>query len=264
MRVAVIREIGASLADCELSFVARSPIDVERARRQHHAYAEALASLGCHVQTLPALDGHPDAVFVEDVAVVVDEIAVMTRPGAASRRGEGDSVAAALARFRTIAHLHEPATLDGGDVLRIGHDVLVGESARSNRAGIEQLQALLGPHGYRVRGVAIHGCLHLKSAVTEVAEGVVLVNPDWIDAKQLDGLRIIEIDAAEPHAANALRIGASVIYPDCFPRTQALIEALGVAVVTVDVSELQKAEGAVTCCSLVFRDVAVGRGIGST
>ena len=258
MRMAVIREIGPELGDCELSFVERSPIDVERARRQHHAYAEALASLGCEVETLPALHGHPDAVFVEDVAVVFDEVAVMTRPGAASRRGEGESVAAALARHRPIVRLHEPATLDGGDVLRIGRDVLVGQSARSNAAGIAQLQALLAAHGYRVRGVPIHGCLHLKSAVTDVADGVLLVNPDWIDTGALEGWQRIDIDPAEPHAANGLRIGSHLVYPACFPRTQARLRAAGVDVVTVDVSELQKAESAVTCCSLVFNDVAVG------
>lgn len=252
MRIAVTREVSSSLARCELSYVDRSPIDVDLARQQHAAYCAALVELGCEVRSLPALESHPDAVFVEDVVLVFDKVAVMTRPGAASRRGEGASVAAVLGDYRTLLHIAEPGTIDGGDVLRIGREVLIGLSGRSNSAAFEQLQAILGEYGYRVRGVAISGCLHLKSAVTEIADGVVLINPQWIDPAQLPGLTIIEVDPSEAHGANALRIDANVIYPSCFPLTQARIEAAGIKVVSVDVSELQKAEGAVTCCSLLF------------
>ena len=252
MPIAITREISHSLANCELSFVARADIDVDRARAQHATYQQALKQLGCTVQVLDAQPDMPDAVFVEDVAVVVDEIAVMTRPGAASRRGEGASVAEVLRRYRPLHAIESPGTLDGGNVLRIDRRVYVGESARSNADGIAQLRALLAAHGYTVQGVPMRGCLHLKSAVTALDNQTVLLQPAWIDPAAFAGYRVIEVDPAEEHAANVLRIGAGVIMPANFPRTRQRVESAGFAVVGVDVSELQKAEGAVTCCSLVF------------
>lgn len=254
MRIAIVRGIGADLADCELSFVDRHPIDLALARRQHQAYIEALQGLGCEVQQLPALNGFPDAVFVEDVALVLDEVAVLTRPGAASRRGEVEAMAPALAGYRDVLRIEAPATLDGGDVLRIGKDIYVGQGARSNAAAVSQLQALLRPYGYRVHGIATRDCLHLKSALTQVADDTVLINPAWLhDATPFERYRRIDIDPAEEHAANALRIGDAVVYPACFPSTRARLEAAGIRVMAIDLSELQKAEGATTCCSIVFQ-----------
>ena len=253
--VAITRVPSRSLAGCELSFVARTAIDVDVAIAQHHDYERALETLGCHVIALPALEEQPDAVFVEDVALVLDEVAVMTRPGAQSRRAEGASIGTVLADFRPLLHIEAPGTLDGGDVLRIGRAIFVGQSARSNAAGIAQLRELLAPHDYTVQGVATRDCLHLKSAVTQVAPDTLLIQPAWVDAEIFASYRLIDVDPGEEHAANALRIGDSVvIHPDCFPRTQQRLRAAGIAVVGVDVSELQKAEGAVTCCSLVFSE----------
>jgi len=250
--LAITRAVGPELAGCELSFVPRAPIDLGRAMAQHEAYCEALVAAGCEVLALPALPDHPDAVFVEDTALVFDEVAVLTRPGAESRRGEVASIAAALAPHRSLLRIEAPGTLDGGDVLRVGRDVFVGRSARSNGAGIAQLATLLAPHGYRVQGVATRDCLHLKSAATVVADDTLLVQPAWVDPAVFAGCTLIEVDPAEQHPANALRIGDTVIQPDCFPRTRARLEAAGIRVLPVDVSELQKAEGAVTCCSLVL------------
>ena len=157
-----------------------------------------------------------------------------------------------LAQHRPLMAIEEPGTLDGGDVLRIGRDIYVGESARSNGAGIAQLRELLAPFGYRVHGVATRQCLHLKSAVTAVADDTLLINPAWVDTAPFAAYRLIEIDPGEEHAANTLRVGRGVIQPDCFPRTRQRLQDAGIAVTVVDVSELQKAEGAVTCCSLVF------------
>lgn len=256
MWIAITRDVSASLAGCQLSFVPRVPIDLDLARQQHAEYVRALESRGCRVLALPAQDDLPDAVFVEDVALVFDEVAVMTRPGAESRRGEGASVAPLLASLRPMRAIEAPGTLDGGDVMRVGRQVYVGRSARSNDEGIEQLRTLLAPFGYRVHAVVTHGCLHLKSAVTVVADDTLLVQPAWVDVAQFAGYRLIEVDPAEEHAANALRIGDGVIHPLCFPRTRARLEQAGIDVTTVDVSELQKAEGATTCCSLVLRDLA--------
>jgi len=253
--IAITRTPSRSLASCELSFVPRAAIDVGLAIAQHRHYERALETLGCRVIALPALEEQPDAVFVEDVALVLDEVAVMTRPGAESRRAEGASIATVLADYRPLLHIEAPGTLDGGDVLRIGRAIFVGQSARSNAAGIAQLRQLLAPHGYTVQGVPTRGCLHLKSAVTQVAADTLLIQPAWVDAGIFAGYRLIEIDPTEEHAANALRIGESaVIHPDCFPRTRQRLEDAGIDVTGLDVSELQKAEGAVTCCSLVFSE----------
>jgi len=257
MWIAITRDVSASLGGCELSFVPRTEIDVELAARQHHAYRQALESLGCRVLALPAQDAMPDAVFVEDVALVLDEVAIMTRPGAESRRVEGTSVADVLAEYRPLRAIEAPGTLDGGDVLRIGRSVYVGQSARSNTAAIEQLRELLSGYGYTVQAVPTRGCLHLKSAVTQVGDDTLLVQPAWVDPAVFIDYKLIEVDPTEEHAANALRIGAGVIHPACFPRTRQRLEAAGIAVTAVDLSELQKAEGATTCCSLVFRENAV-------
>lgn len=251
-RIAITRAVGTDLAACELSFVDRAPIDVALAGRQHEAYCAALAALGCDVVELPALAGHADAVFVEDTAVVVPELAVITRPGAESRRPETATIAEALAAYRPIGRIEAPGTLDGGDVLRIGRRVFVGQSARSNGAGIDQLRHMLAPLGYSVEGVATRDCLHLKSAVTEVADGMVLINPDWVDVAPFAGYAQVRVDPTEPHAANALRIGDGLVYPQGFPRTQGRLIAEGLAPTVVDLSELQKAEGATTCCSIVL------------
>jgi dimethylargininase len=249
--VAIIREVPEALAHCELSFVPRTPIDVALARRQHAAYAAALRSRGCQVLELSPLEDFPDSVFVEDTALVFPELAVLTQPGAASRRGEVDSIGDALARYRPLARIGGEGSIDGGDVLRIGQEVYVGRSARSNDEGIRQLRELLQPHGYQVHALPTRGCLHLKSAVTQVAPGTVLVQPRWVDTVQFAHLQRIEVDESEEHAANAVMVGDGIVYPDCFPRTRERLERLGIEVTAVDVSELQKAEGAVTCCSLL-------------
>ncbi|HEY2344547.1 MAG TPA: arginine deiminase-related protein [Xanthomonadaceae bacterium] len=254
MPIAITRDVSASLADCQLSFVDRSPIDIAKARAQHEAYRRALEALGCEVIALPAQDAMPDAVFVEDVAVVVDEIAVLTRPGAESRRGEGATVGEVLGRYRELCAIEAPGTLDGGDVMRVGRSIYVGQAARTNAAGIAQLAAHVAPFGYTVQAVPTRECLHLKSAVTQVGEDTLLIQPLWIDREPFAGYRLIEVDPSEEHGANALRIGsAGVIQPSNFPRARERLERAGIAVVSVDLSELQKAEGATTCCSIVFR-----------
>jgi dimethylargininase len=196
-------------------------------------------------------------VFVEDIAIVLDELAIVTRPGAGSRRAERPSVEAALRPYRRVARIEAPGTLDGGDVLRSGRTLFVGRSSRTDEAGLEQLRAVAEPVGYRVTPVAVTGCLHLKSAVTEVADGAVLINRDWIDANAFAGRELIDADPAEPHAANALRIGATVVHPTAYPRTGKRLEDRGIAVEAIDVSELAKAEGGLTCCSLII-DVPTG------
>lgn len=251
--IALTREISPALAECELTHLARTPIDVERARQQHAAYEHALAEAGCEVRRLPADDGMPDSVFIEDTAVVLDEVAVITRPGAPSRRTETAAVEDALAAHRPLVRIQAPGTLDGGDVLVADRTVFVGRSARTNEAGIGQMRDALAPFGYEVRAVPVDGCLHLMTAVTRVADGVLLINRDWAPANASAGWELVDIDPAEPFAANALLVVGRVIYPTDFPRTLERLRARGIDVLPVPADELAKAEGGVTCCSLIFR-----------
>jgi len=252
IRIAITRAVSRALEHCELTHLSRLPIDLALARRQHAAYEQALRNAGCEVRQLPEQPGQPDSVFVEDTAIVLDEVAVITRPGAASRRGEVESMAGVLAGLREIVRIEPPGTLDGGDVLRLDRVLHVGASARSSAEGIAQLGRLLAPFDYRVVAVPLRGCLHLKSAVTQVAPGQVLLNPDWVDARCFPGWEPIAIDPAEPQAANALRVGDALIHPASCPRTAAALRKLGIDVRSVELSELEKAEGAVTCCSVIF------------
>lgn len=252
MLTAITRALSPSINDCELTFHSRQQIDVARAAIQHRAYEECLRGLGVRVISLPAEPDLPDAVFVEDAAIVVDEVAIMTLMGAVSRRGETESIARALSEYRPVKYMRTPATLDGGDVMRIDRTLFVGASSRTNVEGISQLRELLAPHGYQVRAVEVTGCLHLKSACAYVGRNSILVNRSWIDAAQLEGFELIDVPATEPNAANALLVGEIVIMPESFSETRAILEERGFSVQAVDVSELQKAEGAVTCKSLIF------------
>jgi dimethylargininase len=252
MLAAITREVSPGLANCELTHLERRPIDFKAAIRQHRAYCDCLARLGCNLITLPAEPDLPDSVFVEDAAVVLDELAIITRPGAESRRGEIDAVERALTPHRQIERIEAPATLDGGDVLHIGSTLYVGLTSRTNRQGASQLRGIVEPRGYRVKSVPVTGCLHLKSACTFVGEDTLLINRDWVDAKPFDGWNLLDVDHTEPAAANALLVGETVVYPTAYPKTRRLLADCGFVVQTVDNTELAKAEGGVTCCSLIF------------
>lgn len=252
MLLAITRQVSRSIVDCELTFLARAPIDVERARRQHDQYEAALTQLGLTVLSLPEEPDLPDAVFVEDAALVLDECAIITRPGAASRRSETESVARALAPYRSLLHIRAPGCIDGGDILRVGENVYIGLTRRSDANAFEQIRAFIEPHGYSVHAVPVNGCLHLKSAVTAVAHDTLLLNPKWVDEAAFGGVKFIEVDASESYAANALLVRDRIIYPSTFPRTEERLDRAGISRVTVEADELAKAEGAVTCCSLIF------------
>lgn len=250
--LALTRAISPRIVECELTHLARAPIDVARAEAQHRAYEAALAALGATVQRVAAAPEHPDSVFIEDTALVFDELAVLTRPGAASRRGEVTAVEQALAPHRALVRIEAPGTLDGGDVFVVGRRVFAGRTARSNDAGIAQLTTLLAPHGYAVVPVEVTGCLHLKSAATALDDTTVLINPTWVRADVFAGLATVEIAPDEPGAANIVRVGSTLLMAAEHPHTRTRLEARGYLVQTVPADELAKAEGAVTCCSLLF------------
>lgn len=254
MTIAITRDISPRFNECEITHIERTPIDVNVARAQHHEYVKALQGLGCEVIELPAESDLPDSVFVEDTAFILPELAVITRPGVDSRKPEIESIRMALAPRTRYVELKAPATLDGGDVLVLGKKIYIGLSSRSNQAAIDQLNELLREDGYQAIGVQMHDCLHLKTAVTRVDDRTLLINPQWVDTHHFKDFTWIEVDPSEPFAANCLPVGDSIIYPTAFPKTCAKLEASGYHVKTVDVSELAKAEGAVTCCSLILAE----------
>jgi dimethylargininase len=253
--VAITRAVSPAIAGCELTHLQRVPIDVELARAQHREYERALEKAGCRVEHLDSDASMPDAVFVEDIAVVFDEVAILTRPGAASRRLEMPAIAAALAAYRPLHPILPPGTIDGGDVLVAGRHVFVGRSTRTNASAVSQMRAILQPFAYTVTETAVRECLHLKSAVTTLDDTRLLVNPQWIDRAAFDGFTLIDVAPEEPSAANVLRLEDRLIVASAFPRTADRVAALGLSVERVDASELAKAEGALTCCSLIVRRI---------
>jgi len=253
MWTALTRRVSPNLARCELTHIDRTNIDVATAVRQHEAYESWLTEHGCSLRRLANLPDFPDAVFVEDTAVIFDELAVLMRPGATSRRAECPSTAAGLAQMRAVESVQAPGTCDGGDVLVIGRRVYVGLTRRTNRAALEQLGDILMPHGYELQGVPVSGCLHLKSAATAIGPETLLVAPHWVDTTRFNGLQCVSVDPTEPHAANALLLDDQVLMPAAFPRTAERVERTGCDVSVIDVAELARAEGALTCCSLLLR-----------
>jgi dimethylargininase len=252
MLTAITRAVSPAIVNCELTFVQRQPIDLSKAREQHHAYEQLLEKLGATVISLAAEPDLPDSMFVEDPAIVLDELAVILPLGTKSRQPEAESLAKALAPFRKLACITAPGSLEGGDVLRINRTLFVGLTTRTNAEGIRQLGEILAPDNYKVVGVPVTGCLHLKSAVTYLGGNTLLSNRQWFDTTPFSGYEWIDVSPDEPHAANALALGDIVIFPASFPKTRAKIEAAGFHVTPIDISELQKAESGLTCSSLLF------------
>ena len=250
--IAITREVSRSIIHCELTHLERRPIDVQRARAQHAEYEAALKHLGVAVLSLPEEPTLADSVFVEDTALVLDECAIILRPGADSRKPETESIAKVLAPYRKLFTIQAPARVDGGDILRVGKQIYIGVSSRSDTNAIEQIQDFLQPYGYEIHAAIASGCLHLKSAVTQVAKDTLLINPAWTDKKNFAEMKFIEIDPSEAYAANALLIGDTILYSKAFPKTRKKLEDAGIKIIDVEADELAKAEGALTCCSLIF------------
>lgn len=251
--LAFTRPVPPSIANCELTHLERQPIDVAIAIRQHCEYEETLRSLGCDVRQLPGLPLYPDSVFIEDTALILDECAIITRPGAESRRGEVDGVADALRPLRRLYHIEAPGTLDGGDVLRVGRRIHVGISTRSNEDSARQLADAVAAYGYTVKRVPMRGCLHLKTAVSVLPDDSLLLDPRCVDAGDFDGAPVMPVHPDEREAANVLVVDDVIVLPASAPRTRESLDAAGYRTVALDASELAKAEGGLTCCSLMLR-----------
>jgi dimethylargininase len=253
---ALTHKVSPRIAECEVTFVERSPIDLRLAVSQHDGYCAVLKGLGVIVTKLSENESYPDSCFVEDTAIVVDELAVMCSMGVPSRRGETRLIERELSQYREIARISLPATIEGGDVLRIGKKIFVGQSSRTNLAGIEELAKILEPSGYRVVQVRTKGSLHLKSACTAIDEETLFVNPAWVELDALSGFKLAHTPAEEPWSANILRVGTTVCVQAGFPRAVELIERLVERVEIIDISELRKAEAGLTCSSIVFESAS--------
>src|ERR1700736_6537150 len=252
MLTAITRGVSPAIVNCELTFMARSPIHFAKAVEQHRAYEQVLEKFGATVISLPTEPVLADSMFVEDPVLVLDELALIFPLGTESRRAEAASLAKVLSRFRELRYVQLPGTAEGGDILRIGRNLFSGLSKRTNEDGIRQLQSIVGEYGYTVTAVPVSGCLHLKSAVTFLGRNTLLANRKWFDASCTPGFEWIDVAPEEPHAANALALGDTVILPASFPLTRERIQARGFTVLPLDISELQKAESGLTCSSLLF------------
>jgi dimethylargininase len=243
-----------NLEQCQRTYVAVAPIDHDRAVQQHEAYCGMLRQCGAKVRVLDANCELPDSVFIEDTAIVLEDVAVLASMGAPSRRAEPAGIETELRKYREVQRIELPATIEGGDVLRVGRTLLVGLSSRTNAAGAAALRAIAGCHDYQVKPVQVRGCLHLKSACTALPDGRLLANPAWLDPDGVAGFELVRVPQEEPDAANALLVGSHVCLPASHPQTAELVGRLGFRVHTVDVSEFAKAEGCVTCLSLLLGD----------
>lgn len=252
MLTAVLRGVSPHIEQCQLTYMERQAIDYEKACRQHRDYQKCFESFGINVIALPAEAGFPDGVFVEDTAVVLDEVAVICVPARPSRRNEIHALAHLLERYRLLMFLRDSATLEGGDVIRDGKTCFVGISGRTNREGVQQLREILGSFNYEVKVVPVEGCLHLSTGASSLGGKTILANPKWVNVSAFTGYEIIPVPPAEPWAANLVRIGKDVLMPDTFPETRALLEDRGFIVHATNISEFMKAEAGVTCMSLIF------------
>ena len=250
--IALTRRPAFALANCEVGYAPRQEIDLSLAFRQHEAYCRALRQLGVEVEILPPEEAFPDSVFIEDNAVILDELAVMTSMGTPSRQGEPELLRPVLARHRPLATIAPPATIEGGDVLRMGKTLYAGVSTRTNREGVEALRAIVEPLGYQVTPVGIRACLHLKTACTSLDDETVLVNPAWIDSDALGAFRLLYVPAEEPFGANVLRLPGGVLVQTSSPLTRDVIESQGFATTCVDLGEFAKADAGPTCLSLLI------------
>ncbi len=261
--IAFVREPSDALTRCELTHLERVALDVVLARAQHKQYVALLGELGAQIAWLPPLAQHPDAVFVEDMAVILPEVAVIARSGADSRRGEAASVADALSGYRTLRWIQPPACVDGGDVLRIGRTIIVGSGGRTNADGFAALESAISEFGYQLRAVNAEHCLHLKSACSFIPPDTVVANLHWIRRDVFRDLRVIAVDSRESIAANTLTLSGTTLVNTACPFTDDKLYKAGIKTQSIDISELQKAEAGLTCMSLIIGahegDAAIGR-----
>ncbi len=250
--IALTHQPSPNMQTCVRTFVPVVSIDAALARQQHRAYCQALTECGAEVRVLDVNMAMPDGAFLEDTAVVLDEVAILCSMGTSARESEPTGLEPVLREYRPVERIPRPATLEGGDVLRVGRRLFVGQSKRTNNLGIAALRSIVVRLGYQVTAVPVRGSLHLKTACTPLPDGRLLINPDWVDVDSLEELALIPIPKEEPFAGNVCSVGPHILLPSAHSLTAELLEQLGFATKPVDISEFSKAEGGVTCLSLVL------------
>ncbi|WP_263832121.1 dimethylarginine dimethylaminohydrolase family protein [Sulfurospirillum oryzae] len=253
MLMAITHLPSPNLQNCELTFLESEAIDIEKANVQHQNYRSMLERCGAKVITLDENIALPDSVFVEDPIIVFDEVAVLTSMGVESRRAESASMGKVFSQYRKIERITLPAKIEGGDVLKVGKKIFVGESSRTNQEGIQALEAIIKPLGYEVIAVKVFGCLHLKTGVTALDNQTIFINSNWVDVEAFKGFSKIEALSDEPFGVNVLKIGNILCMNEAFPKSIALVKSLGYRVETVNISEFVKAEAGLTCMSVLFK-----------
>ena len=252
MLMAITHLPSPNLQNCELTFLESEAINIEKANEQHKNYCALLERCGANVIVLSENIALPDSVFVEDPIIVFDEVGVLTSMGVESRRAESEYMGKIFSKYRKIERITLPAKIEGGDVLKVGKKIFVGESKRTNKEGIQALEAIIKPFGYEVIAVKVFGCLHLKTGATALDDKTVFVNSDWVDAEAFQGFAKVEALSDEPFGANVLKIGDILCMNEAFPKSIALIKSLGYMVDSVNISEFVKAEAGLTCMSVPF------------
>jgi dimethylargininase len=251
--IAITHVPSPKMEQCERTYVARTPIDYRRAARQHVQYCRMLRACGADVVTLDVNRDLPDCAFVEDTAIVLDEVAVLASMGAESRRAEPSGIELELGKYRDLHRVQPPAMIEGGDVLRVGRKLLVGLSSRTNRAGVDALGRVVCRYGYKIVPVPVRDCLHLKTACTALPDQSLLINPAWFDVRAVHGFELVPVPKGEPWAANVALVGNRVCVAADHVETGGMIRERGYEVHTIDLAEFAKAEGGVTCLSILFR-----------
>jgi len=256
MLTAITRAVSPAIVRCELSFLERQPIDLSKANAQHRAYEELLEKLGAHVISLCAEADLPDSTFVEDVAVLTRDAAVLTRPGAETRAGEVEAIREPLEKFfETIHEITTPGTLDGGDICEAGDHFFIGISRRTSESGAKQLAAILAQSGYSSSLVdirAMKSILHLKSGIACIAERQLVVIEEMAERPEFRGYDLIRVAPEEAYAANCVRVNGFVLFPTGFPKLAAELTQRGFQLLPLEVSEFQKMDGGLSCLSLRF------------
>jgi len=252
MLVALTHIVSPLIEDCELTYVERARVDYERAVEQHAVYCKTLEQCGAKVVRLTTNAAFPDSCFIEDTAIVTDDLAIVTSMGALSRRDEASGVEKEIVKYRNVERVRLPATIEGGDCLQAGNNVYIGVSCRTNEEGVAELKRLLEPRGYRVTPVEVKKCLHLKTACTFLNDETLLANPCWVDLSPFKNLNVLYVPESEPWAANAIRVNGSVCIDAGATETVELVSRVHDRVEQIDVSEFRKAEGSLTCLSIIF------------
>lgn len=249
---AFVNSPSPQLAECQLTYMDRMPIDPTLALEQHQMYVQALKKMGVEVDVLQINTHCPDGVFVEDPVIILDEIAIITSMGNPERRAEIPAIKEYITGIRPIQEVHSPAKLEGGDILRIGKRIFIGLSSRTDLAGIEAVKNIASQYDYEIVPVRVTGSLHLKTAVTALDDQTLLINPLWLDTTTFRDFQLVPVPLEEPWGANILRLPQGVIANAAYPGTCHLIASLGYRLEAVDISEFGKAEAGLTCMSVVY------------